>query len=87
MRKTFVAAVVAASLIGGVALAQDRSPGSVEDRLERIERAIARLEERVTDRGERGVMDGCRDMMGGGMMGGRESRRGGSPNNQWLEPR
>lgn len=88
MSRTILAVVIATSLVGGVALAQDSSPqGSLEARLERIEQAIARLEEKLSARGGGGMMDGCRDMMRGGMMGGREGRRGGSPNDQWREPR
>ena len=88
MSKSTLAAVIAASVVGGVAFAQDRTPqSSVEARLDRIEQAIARLEEKASTRGDGGMMEGCRDMMGGGMMGGRDGRRGGSPNDQWRESR
>ena len=88
MTKGTLAIVIAASVVGGVALAQDKAPqGSLEARLDRIEQAIARLEQRFSRRGDGGRMEGCRDMMRGGMMGGREGRRDRSPNDQWREPR
>jgi hypothetical protein len=85
MRKSIFAALIAASLLGGVALAQSGSAqGSLETRLERVEQAIARLEQKLSPRGGGGgMMEGCRDMMGGrmgGMMG------GGEPNDQWRSP-
>lgn len=88
MSKSTLAVVIAASVVGGVAFAQDRTPqASVEARLDRIEQAIARLEQKFSNRAGGGMMQGCRDMMGGGMMGGRGGRRGGSPNDQWRESR
>lgn len=92
MSKGTLAVVIAASVVGGVAFAQDRAPlGSVEARLDRIEQAIVRLEQKVSSRGGGGMMEGCRDMMGGGMMGGGMMGRGGmmgggQPNEHWRLP-
>lgn len=83
MTKGTLAIVIAASMVGGVAFAQDSAPqGSVEARLDRIEQAIARLAQKVSTRGGGGMMEGCRDMMGGGGMMGR-----GAPNDDWRSPR
>jgi hypothetical protein len=91
--KTILAAVVAVSLVGGAALAQDAPPEkSTEARLERIEHALARLEQRLSAHGGGGMMEHCREMMRGGMMDG-GTMRGGmmgrgerqSPNEQWRD--
>lgn len=84
MRK-IVLAIIGVSIAGGVAIADDRPDRSaLQARLDRIEQAIARLEQKLSARGDGGgMMEGCREMMGGGMMGG--SRRSG-PNEQWREP-
>ena len=85
MRKSIFAVVVAATLVGGVAFAQDRNEAraSIEARLARIENSIARLEQRVSSQGSGTMMEGCPMMQG--MMGGSGNRRGGSPNEQWQE--
>lgn len=81
MRKS-IAAALAASLLAGGAIAQDAresSPGALERRMERIEKALERLESKLAGRRAQrggGMMEGCRDMMGGGTMGGQ-------PNQQW----
>jgi hypothetical protein len=84
--KRAIVAVISASLLAGAAIAQNvsgSSPGSLERRLERIEQAMARLEARLNGRQAGGaMMDGCRDMMGGGGMMG-----GGQPNEQWRSPK
>jgi ferritin-like metal-binding protein YciE len=84
MRKSISALVIAAALIGGVAFAQDRSEArdSIEARLERIEKSIARLEQRLSSQGGGAMMHGCPMMQG--MMGG-AGRRGNSPNEQWQD--
>lgn len=93
-KRTWMALTFGALLVTGGALAQDgareargdrperTAPGVIERGLERLERAVARLEARIAGRG--GSMDGCADMMaGGGMMGG--GMVGGSqPNERWL---
>ncbi|MGE3376496.1 MAG: hypothetical protein AB7O37_23440 [Vicinamibacteria bacterium] len=94
MRKTtWIALTISSVLAAGVAWAHDEgseardiraeraAPGVLERGLERLERAVARLEARLAGRG--GSMDGCADMMsGGGMMGG--GMMGGSqPNERW----
>lgn len=82
--------VVALSALSAVALAQEvkeSSPGALERRLERIEKAVERLESKLSGRRSRsggGMMEGCRDMMGGGMMGGGMGRS--QPNEQWRSP-
>lgn len=87
MSKAAFAVIIAASFGMGVAIAADGAAGSsLEARLERIEQAIARVEQRLSAGAGGGMMEGCRDMMRGGMMGGREGRRGGSPNDQWQQP-
>lgn len=84
MRKTVLAIVTGVSIAGGVAVADDRPErGALQARLDRIEQAIARLEQKLSAREDGGgMMEGCREMMGGGMMG--RSRRSG-PNDQWGE--
>lgn len=79
--------LVAAALAAGTAIAQnatESAPGALERRLERPEQAMARLEARLNG-GQRGggMMEGCRDMMGGGGMGGMGR---GQPNEQWRSP-
>ena len=92
-KRTWMALTFGALLVTRVALAHDEAreargdrpgraaPGVIERGLERLERAVARLEARLAGRG--GSMDGCADMMaGGGMMGG--GMMGGSqPNERW----
>ena len=86
MRKSVFAVVVASALVGGVAFAQDRNEarGSIEARLERIEKSIARLEQKDSSQGSGAMMGGCPMMQG--MMGGSAERRGRLPNEQWQEP-
>jgi hypothetical protein len=87
-KKVWIAMAVSAVLAAGLAQAHDEGrasrearteraePGVIERGLERLERAVARLEARLAGRG--GSMDGCADMMsGGGMMGGSQ------PNERW----
>ena len=85
MRKRIFAVVVTAALVGDVAFAQERNEprDSIEARLERIEKSIARLEQRLSSQGSGAMMDGCRMMQG--MTGGGADCRGGSPNEQWQE--
>lgn len=84
MRKWILALLVAAA---GTAIAQNTtepSPGALERRLERIEQAMARLEAKLNGRQSGGgMMEGCRDMMSGGMGG---MMGGGEPNEQWRSP-
>jgi hypothetical protein len=78
-----IVAVLAAALLGGAVFAQGaKDPsGALEQRVERIEQAISRLESKLNGRQSGGgMMEGCRDMMGGGMMG------RGEPNEQWRSP-
>lgn len=88
MRKdVWIALTISAALAAGFAWAHDEgeargarseraAPSVIERGLERLERAVARLEARLAGRG--GSMDGCADMMsGGGMMGGSQ------PNERW----
>ncbi|MPZ46490.1 MAG: hypothetical protein GEV05_24510 [Betaproteobacteria bacterium] len=89
MRKSIFAVVVAGALVGGVAFAQERNEArdSIEARLDRIEKSLARLEERVSSQGSGAMMGACPMMQGMmGMMGGSAERRGRSPNEQWPEP-
>ena len=82
------ALTISAALSAGAAWAHDEggeprgarseraAPSVIERGLERLERAVARLDARLAGRG--GSMDGCADMMaGGGMMGGSQ------PNERW----
>lgn len=81
-----IAVAIAVSALPAATLAQDvkeSSPGALERRLERIEKVVERLESKLAGRESRsggGMMEGCRDMMRGGMMGGRQ------PNEQWGPP-
>ncbi|MGH8707006.1 MAG: hypothetical protein ACREVD_02970 [Burkholderiales bacterium] len=55
----------------------------IERGLARLERAMARLEARLTGRGG-SMMDGCADMMAGGdMMSGGDMMGGSRPNERW----
>lgn len=89
----YVAWALAAMLAAGTTLGQDKergaagittpervSPGWIERGLARIERAIERLEAKLSGRERGGMMEGCQDMMGGGGMMG-----GGRPNERWRE--
>jgi hypothetical protein len=80
MMKRTIAVAAFALLLAGAAFAQQAtdSGNSLERRIERIEQAIARIEKRLSASSD-GMMEGCRGMMGEGMMGGGR----GSPNNQW----
>lgn len=72
MRKIVLAVVIGASLAGAVAIADDRPERSS-------------LQAGLSARADSGgMMEGCRGMMSGGMMG--RSRRG-APNEQWGERR
>lgn len=83
--KSTIGIVLAAMLLGGAAVAQDRGPqDALKARLESVEQALARLEQKVLARTS-GMMEGCRGMMsdgaaGGGMMRGVARS---SPNEQW----
>jgi len=71
--------LAAATSLAAVAVAAQNSKDesrSLAERLERIEQALARLEAKGSRRGSGTAMEGCRDMMGGGMMGG-------APNSRW----
>ena len=86
MRK-WIPVLVAAVLATGTAIAQnptESAPGALERRLERLEEAMARIEAKL-NRAQRGggMMEGCRDMRGGGGMGGMGR---GQPNEQWRSP-
>ncbi|MBI4291859.1 MAG: hypothetical protein HY661_10300 [Betaproteobacteria bacterium] len=84
MTRTRIAAALAVSLVAGAAIAQQAqdSAGSLERRVEQIEQAVARLQSKPGGRQAGGMMEGCREMMGGEMMrGGRRMRR--APNDQW----
>ena len=85
-----VFAFIGALAVAGVAVAQDRNvQSSIEARVERLEQAIARLEKQLSTRTSGGMMEGCRDMMSGGMMGGGGGMGGmmggGKPNDQWRD--
>lgn len=90
MNLKIIAVVVSLSAPSAVALAQDvkeSAPGALERRLERIEKAVERLESKMSGRQSRrggGMMEGCRDMMGGRMGGGMMDRN--QPNEQWRSP-
>ena len=77
----------ASALAAGTAVAQnatESAPGALERRLERVEQAMARLEAKLNGRQSGGgMMEGCRDMRGGGT-GGMMGR--GQPNEQWRSP-
>jgi hypothetical protein len=90
-RKVWIALAISAVLAAGAAWAHDdgreargdrgerAAPGAIERGLERLGRAVARLEARLAGRG--GSMGGCADMMAdGGMMGG--GMMGASPPNE-----
>lgn len=87
MMKTTLIGLAAASMVALAANAQDakEASGSLAERLERIEKAIARLEAKVSGGGGDSIMEGCRDMMGGGMMG-RGGMMDGAPNSRWKSP-
>lgn len=73
--KRVIVGAIAASLLAGAAIARNASE-STPGALERIEQSMARLEAKMSERqGGGGMMDGCRDMMGGGQ-----------PNEQWRSP-
>lgn len=86
MKRAIVGAVTV-SVLAGAAIAQnasESSPGALERRLDRIEQAMARLEAKLNGRQSGGgMMEGCREMMGGGMGG---MMGGGQPNEQWRSP-
>lgn len=50
------------------------APGRIERSFARLERAIERLEAKLSGRERGGMMEGCQDMMGGGR-----------PNERWRE--
>lgn len=95
---------VAAILAAGTAVGQEKdrgsasaatpeqaAPGWIERGFARLERAIERLEAKLSGRERGGMMEGCEGMMGGGgmmdggMMGG--GMMGGSrPNERWRGP-
>ena len=84
MSKTVFAVFLTAVLTGGAALAQDgKGQQSIEARLERIEQAVARLDQKLSARGSGAMMAGCPMM--DGVMGGGEGRGDRSPNKQWQE--
>ena len=87
MMKTTLAGLAAASMIALAANAQDSkdASGSLAERLERIEKALARLEAKVSGSGGDSMMERCRDMMGGGMKG-RGGMMEGTPNSRWKSP-
>jgi len=104
MRKgTFIALALIAVLAAGTTLGEERNrgaagtqmqaraaPGWIERGFARLERAIERLEAKLSGRDRGAMMEGCQDMMGGGMMGGGMmdgGMMGGSrPNARWRGP-
>ena len=90
-KRKVLAWAVAAMLAAGTAVGEEKergrasaaeaeriAPGWIERGFARLERAIQRLEAKLSGRGQGGMREGCQDMMGGGgMMGG--SR----PNERW----
>ena len=95
-----LACAVAAMLAAGSTVGQEKerdkasvgaserdTAGWIERGFARMERAIERLEAKVSGRQRGGMMDGCEDMMGGGgMMGGGEMMGGSRPNERWRAP-
>ncbi|MGH6742254.1 MAG: hypothetical protein ACREDY_25050 [Bradyrhizobium sp.] len=92
MRTRNIVAGAAAFAIAGAVIAQEKADfsGGIEQRLDRIEQAIAGLGAKLGASGHGGMKEGCRNMtgsgrmMGGGMMSGQG--KGGSPNDQWRRP-
>lgn len=98
-KSRYVAWALAAMLAAGTTFGQDKergaasiatpdrvSPGWVERGLARLERAIDRLEAKLSGRERGAMMEGCQDRMGGGgMMGGNGMMGGGRPNERWRE--
>lgn len=92
------AALIAALSAAGAAIAHDESRrsgepaagargggGLIERGFARLERAIARIEARLSGSGG-SMMSGCEEVMGrGGMMGG-GMMGGARPNQQWSRP-
>ena len=102
-RGTFIASALIAVLAAGTALGEERNrgaagtetqartaPGWIERGFARLERAIERLEAKLSGRDRGAMMEGCQDMMGDGMMGG--GMMGGGmmggprPNERWRGP-
>ena len=99
-RGTFVASALVAMLAAGTTFGEERdrgtartetqeqtAPGWIERGFARLERAIERLEAKLSRRDRGGMMEGCQDMMGGGMMGdgmmGGGMMGGSRPNERW----
>jgi hypothetical protein len=86
MIKSAFVLVLSAALLGSVAFAQDTKTQqeTIAARLERIEQAVARLDQKVSsNEGGSMMMSGCPMM--NRMMGGHDKQRRRSPNNQWQE--
>lgn len=92
-KSRYVAWALAAMMATGTTLGQEKdrsaasavpperaAPGWIERGFARLERAIDRLEAKLSGRERGGMMEGCQDMMGGGGMMG-----GGRPNERWRE--
>lgn len=95
MKAKLTMAFLSAALLSGGAIAQqaNEAPGLLERGLARIEKAVMRLEAKLAGRKSEGHMDGCHEMMEGGMMGGGKMGGGmmgggarGGPNEQWRDP-
>jgi hypothetical protein len=93
-RSIGTAALIAALIAAGAAMAHDeprragepageRAGGWIERGFARLERAIARLEARLSGGGS--MTAGCEQMMGEGGMGG-GMMGGARPNQQWSRP-
>lgn len=99
MRKAFVAAALVAILATGTSFGEERdqgasraglqeqiAPGWIERGFARLERAIERLETKLSGHERGGMMQGCQGVMGGGMMGGGMMGGGSRPNDRWRQP-
>lgn len=77
MRTKLIVIAAAMSVLSATAIAYaaNEIPVTLEQRLERIEKAIERIEARISGSRDDGMMDGCMGMMSG------------SPNQQWRAPR
>lgn len=98
-KSRYVAWMLAAMLAAGTTLGQEKdrsaasaapaqgiAPGWIERGFARLERAIERLEAKLSGRERGGMLAGCQDMMdSGGMMGGSGMMGGGRPNERWRE--
>lgn len=69
MRAGTIVAAVAVLAAASAAYAQDDASTSVQGRLERIEKAVDRIEAKLAHEPDSGMMQQCQQMMKGGMRG------------------